>query len=394
MFARVKSLGLLGIDGFLVDVEADLSQGLPGFDVVGLPGTAVRESRDRVRAAMKNGGFTYPVSRITVNLAPADIKKEGSIYDLPLFLALLRASGQLKSRRGWEEGAFLGELSLTGEIRPVRGVLPMVIAARDAGLKQVFVPAANAAEGAIVEGIAVYPAADTAGLLAHLNGEAALAPARPVEAGPVEDAPAPRFRRRDGAGRGPAGHGNRGGGFPQPAADRAAGVGQEHAGQAAALHPARHEPPRRRWRPPKSIRSRARCPADRAACHPARPFRAPHHSISAAGLTRRRDRCPGLGRYPWPTTGCCFWTSCPSSTAMAHGDACASRWRTGGSPIARVRATGSAIPARFMLVAAMNPCPCGYFGHPSTGMHLLPRRRPPATWPGYQRPAARPDGSA
>ena len=90
MFARVKSLGLLGIDGFLVDVEADLSQGLPGFDVVGLPGTAVRESRDRVRAAMKNGGFTYPVSRITVNLAPADIKKEGSIYDLPLFLALLR----------------------------------------------------------------------------------------------------------------------------------------------------------------------------------------------------------------------------------------------------------------------------------------------------------------
>ena len=93
MFARVKSLGLLGIDGFLVDVEADLSQGLPGFDVVGLPGTAVRESRDRVRAAMKNGGFTYPVSRITVNLAPADIKKEGSIYDLPLFLALLRAAG-------------------------------------------------------------------------------------------------------------------------------------------------------------------------------------------------------------------------------------------------------------------------------------------------------------
>lgn len=93
VFARVKSLGLLGIDGFLVDVEADLSQGLPGFDVVGLPGTAVRESRDRVRAAMKNGGFTYPVSRITVNLAPADIKKEGSIYDLPLFLALLRPAG-------------------------------------------------------------------------------------------------------------------------------------------------------------------------------------------------------------------------------------------------------------------------------------------------------------
>lgn len=131
MFAKVHSMGLLGVDGFLIQVEADLSQGLPGFDVVGLPGAAVRESRDRVRASLKNCGFDYPVSRITVNLAPADVRKEGSVYDLPLLLALLKASGQLTA--GLEDSAFLGELSLTGEIRPVRGVLPMVIAARDAG---------------------------------------------------------------------------------------------------------------------------------------------------------------------------------------------------------------------------------------------------------------------
>lgn len=131
MFASLNSMGLRGIDGFLVEVEADLSQGLPGFDVVGLPDTAVRESRDRVRAAMKNAGFTYPVSRITVNLAPADVKKEGSVYDLPLLLALLIASGQLRAELS--DAAFIGELSLQGTVRPVRGVLPMVIAARDAG---------------------------------------------------------------------------------------------------------------------------------------------------------------------------------------------------------------------------------------------------------------------
>ena len=133
MFARINSMGLLGVDGFMVDVEADLSQGLPGFDVVGLPGAAVKESRDRVRAAMKNSGFAYPVSRITVNLAPADIRKEGSVYDLPLLLALLRASGQLNAQV--DDSAFVGELSLTGDVRGVPGVLPMVIAARDHGLK-------------------------------------------------------------------------------------------------------------------------------------------------------------------------------------------------------------------------------------------------------------------
>ena len=148
MFAGLKSMGLRGIDGFMVEVEADLSQGLPGFDVVGLPDTAVRESRDRVRSAMKNAGFTYPVSRITVNLAPADVKKEGSVYNLPLLLALLCASGQLKA--DMKKRAFIGELSLQGAVRPVRGVLPMVIAAREAGMKEVYVPADNGEEAAVV----------------------------------------------------------------------------------------------------------------------------------------------------------------------------------------------------------------------------------------------------
>ena len=138
MFASVQSLGLFGIDGFPVTTEADISQGLPSFELVGLPDAAVRESRDRVRAVIKNTGFTYPVSRITVNLAPADVKKEGSVYDLPLLLAILQASGQLKV--SLEGKAFIGELSLAGAIRPIRGVLPMAIAARDAGMKELYVP--------------------------------------------------------------------------------------------------------------------------------------------------------------------------------------------------------------------------------------------------------------
>ena len=186
MFAKVHSMGLLGVDGFLIQVEADLSQGLPGFDVVGLPGAAVRESRDRVRASLKNCGFDYPVSRITVNLAPADVRKEGSVYDLPLLLALLKASGQLTA--GLEDSAFLGELSLTGEIRPVRGVLPMVIAARDAGLRRVFIPAANAAEGAVVEGVEVYPCGAVPELLEHLAGRTPLPRAVPDPEGEGADA--------------------------------------------------------------------------------------------------------------------------------------------------------------------------------------------------------------
>lgn len=142
-----------------------------------------------MRAAIKNGGYTYPVSRITVNLAPADVKKEGAVYDLPLYLALLKASGQLKAPL--EGRAFLGELSLDGTLRPVRGVLPMAIAARRAGVKELYIPADNAAEGAVVDGLAVYPVESAAALLGHLTGETPLSPVKEDDFLPLpcEDAP-------------------------------------------------------------------------------------------------------------------------------------------------------------------------------------------------------------
>ena len=191
MLAVLHSMGLLGMDAYAVSVEADLSQGLPAFDVVGLPDATVRESRERVRAAMKNNGFEFPVSRITVNLAPADIRKEGAVYDVPLFLALLHASGQLSCQV--QDAIFVGELSLSGIVRPVNGVLSMVIKAKECGFKAAFVPAENAAEGAVVQGIDVYPVPAIGALIRHLRGEALLTPAAADRNGECVTLPQPDF---------------------------------------------------------------------------------------------------------------------------------------------------------------------------------------------------------
>ncbi|MDF2567940.1 MAG: yifB [Oscillospiraceae bacterium] len=142
------------MDAFVVEIEVDISKGMPSFDIVGLPDAAIRESRDRVRSALKNCGYDFPIGKITINLAPADQKKSGSIYDLPLFLAMLCATQQLKVNL--DECAFVGELSLTGEVRPILGVLPMAITAKNSGFKSIFMPQKNAAEGAVVEGINVF----------------------------------------------------------------------------------------------------------------------------------------------------------------------------------------------------------------------------------------------
>lgn len=178
MFSMVKSVGIFGIDSYMLNIEADVSGGLPCFDVVGLPDTAVKESRDRVRAAIKNCGFTFPTGRITVNLAPADKKKEGAVYDLPILVSILLASDQLKANT--ESCAFLGEVSLDGKVRRVNGVLAMVITARQSGIRNIFVPFENAAEGAVVEGINVYGVSDIKQLIDHLTGFTALTPAKPA----------------------------------------------------------------------------------------------------------------------------------------------------------------------------------------------------------------------
>ena len=174
MFATVNSLGVQGVTGFAVRVEADVSSGLPQFAIVGLPDSAVKESADRVRSALKNLGFSYPASRVTVNLAPAHVRKTGPVYDLPIFLALLCAGGQTPMAA--PDTAFLGELSLDGAVRGVAGVLPMALAARQAGLRELFVPAENAAEAAAAEGLCVYPVHTARDVVRHLSGEAPILP--------------------------------------------------------------------------------------------------------------------------------------------------------------------------------------------------------------------------
>lgn len=177
MYAKVSSFGVSGVGGFPVSVEVNISNGLPAFDIVGLPDTAVKESRERVRAAIKNNGFRFPISRLTVNLAPADRKKVGTVYDLPVLIGILCASGELK--KPGEDCAFFGEVSLSGELRPVPGALPMAICAAREGIKALFVPAENAAEAAFAEEVAVYPVETVGQLIRHLRGEEKLAPASP-----------------------------------------------------------------------------------------------------------------------------------------------------------------------------------------------------------------------
>ncbi|RMF87679.1 MAG: ATP-binding protein, partial [Nitrospinota bacterium] len=175
MLSKVLTSAVLGIEAYLVEVEVDIGPGLPSFSTVGLPDASIRESRERVKAAIINTGFAFPVRRITVNLAPANMKKEGSAFDLPIAVAILRATGLVAEER-LPRYLILGELSLDGRIKPVRGALPVAMAARQAGLEGVILPEENALEGAVVRDLAVYPATTLPQVVEFLNGKATMQP--------------------------------------------------------------------------------------------------------------------------------------------------------------------------------------------------------------------------
>src|SRR5215831_19371891 len=176
MLAKVRSCAVVGLEGALVEVEIDLSNGLAGFLIVGLPDTAVNEAKDRVRAAIKNSGCLFPYKRITVNPAPADLRKEGPAYDLPIAIGILLASGQINPDERLGDYLFLGELSLDGSVRHTNGILPMVALAREKRLKTVFVPAGDALEATLVEGVQVFPVETLAQLVSHMRGEQFIEP--------------------------------------------------------------------------------------------------------------------------------------------------------------------------------------------------------------------------
>lgn len=375
MLAKVRSSAVIGLEGKVVEVEVDISPGLPNFFIVGLPDTAVQEAKERVRAAIRNSGGVFPMRRITVNLAPADLKKAGPAYDLPIAVGILLSSEQVVAEV--DDTIFLGELSLDGSLRHTNGILPMVGLARECGFKSVIVPTADAKEAALVDGMKVMPFKSLTELIACFRGEN---PMPEFSRDGLEEAAPPIFA----------------------ATDLSEIKGQEHVKRAlevaaAGAHnllmcgpPGSGKTLLARTLPSilpgmtneealevTKIYSVSGLLPSSTPLIRQRPFRAPHYTISNAGLV-------GGGHFPRPGEislsdhGVLFLDELPEF----RGDMLeVLRQPMEDKTVTISRSTGSAtFPANFMFVGAMNPCPCGYFGDP-----FKPCTCSPATVSRYQK---------
>jgi magnesium chelatase family protein len=371
LLARIWSASLIGVDAVAVGVEVDVANGVPGVAIVGLPDAAVQESRERVKTAIKNAGFAYPIRRITINLTPADLRKEGPSFDLPIAIGILGASQQISSSL-FGDCLFLGELSLDGSLRPVSGVLPIAAMAKAKGYSGIIVPRENAAEASLVEGLTVYACGDLAAVAAVLQDPMKIPPLPTPPPSPEVDAAVSRIDLGDVKGQS---HARRALEIAAAGGHNLIFVGPPGSGKTmlarrlASILPDLTIPEALEVTQIYSVAGLLR---DRGALVGDRPFRSPHHSASGPALV-------GGGSFPRP-----------GEISLAHHgilfldeltefkrdvlEFLRQPLEDGVVTVARARQSVR-FPARFTLVASTNPCPCGYYGDTIQQCTCSPRQR-------------------